>query len=87
MPAYWRLREPMVTETQDPSDYPIPFGKHAGTLLRDLPTRYVRWLMAQPWMRDPLRSALHREWLVRPVRAAEIQMLEDWWTREWSGRE
>jgi hypothetical protein len=65
----------------------MPFGKYRGMPLMDLPARYVRWLMAQPWMRDPLRSALQQEWLVRPVRAAEIQMLEDWWTREWTGRE
>ena len=65
----------------------MPFGKHAGTLLRDLPTRYVKWLKAQPWVRDPLRSALHRESAMRPLREVEIEMLEQWWRQEWSSRE
>jgi hypothetical protein len=77
----WRLRKLMITGTRGPSEHRMPFGKYAGTLLIHLPTRYVKWLMAQPWVREPLRSALRREWLVRPLRQMEVQMLEDWWRR------
>jgi hypothetical protein len=65
----------------------MPFGKYRGISLIDLPTRYVRWLGAQPWVRDPLRAALNRESVIRPLREGEIQMLEDWWTKKWSGGE
>jgi uncharacterized protein (DUF3820 family) len=38
----------------------MPFGKHKGTPLSSLPSSYVRWLLAQPWVGEwgELREAL-----------------------------
>ena len=33
--------------SSDPLDRPFPFGKHAGTLVRDLPHGYVTWFINQ----------------------------------------
>lgn len=33
-------------------DEPMPFGKHEGTKLQDLPANYVEWLLEQEWFQD-----------------------------------
>jgi hypothetical protein len=43
----------------------MPFGKHKGCDLEDLPDAYVDWLHALSDLRDPLRSAIEREWQIR----------------------
>ena len=39
----------------------MPFGKHKGTPLEDLPRDYLDWLNALEDLRPPLRSAVDRE--------------------------
>lgn len=36
----------------------MPFGKHRGEHLSTLPGEYVNWLLAQDFVKDPLRGAL-----------------------------
>ena len=36
----------------------MPFGKHKGTPLIDLPDAYVDWLLQQDWVNDNLRSSI-----------------------------
>jgi putative quorum-sensing-regulated virulence factor len=43
----------------------MPFGKHRGWPLADLPDDYVRWLRTLPDLREPLRSHIDEEWRVR----------------------
>ena len=31
---------------------PMPFGKHKGTPMRDVPVDYLIWLMDQPWIKS-----------------------------------
>jgi uncharacterized protein (DUF3820 family) len=39
----------------------MPFGKHKGTPLRELPDDYLLWLSLLPELRDPLLTAVHLE--------------------------
>jgi hypothetical protein len=40
----------------------IPFGRHKGWLLAELPDGYLEWLRSLSDLREPLRSACDREW-------------------------
>lgn len=33
-------------------DVPMPFGKHKGELVADIPDGYLRWLIDQEWVQD-----------------------------------
>jgi hypothetical protein len=35
--------------------YTMPFGKHEGILISQVPTPYLRWLLAQAWVEDHTR--------------------------------
>ena len=50
--------------------YLMPFGKHKGSLLRDLPDDYLAWLSGRD-LRNPLRQLVEEEVRLRatPVRA------------------
>jgi hypothetical protein len=37
----------------------MPFGKHKGSPLRDLPDKYVMWLLEQDYVQGQLRAALN----------------------------
>lgn len=50
----------------------MPFGKHRGQDLRDLPEDYLAWLETRD-LYEPLRSAV--------VREAETRRDIDWWAR------
>lgn len=39
----------------------MPFGKHKGQPLAEVPTTYLRWLAGLDDLREPLRSAVHAE--------------------------
>lgn len=65
----------------------MPFGKHAGQRISDLPTHYLEWLLAQHWLREPLKSTLGREYSERcaadeqqphhePLRVADRAVVE-----------
>jgi Putative quorum-sensing-regulated virulence factor len=43
----------------------MPFGKHRGWPLEDLPDAYVRWLYTLGNLREPLRSHIEAEWRIR----------------------
>jgi heterodisulfide reductase subunit A-like polyferredoxin len=43
----------------------MPFGRYHGIPLADLPDEYVDWLMSLDNLREPLRSAIAREWRAR----------------------
>jgi hypothetical protein len=43
----------------------MPFGKHKGAALEDLPDAYVQWLHGLPDLREPLRSHVDAEWRIR----------------------
>jgi hypothetical protein len=38
----------------------MPFGKHKGTPLNEVPRRYLLWLKRQEWLNEPLRSEVYR---------------------------
>jgi hypothetical protein len=42
----------------------MPFGKHRGVDVRDLPDGYLNWLLTID-LREPLLSAVTREWAFR----------------------
>ena len=33
-------------------DSPMPFGKHEGVKMRDVPASYLDWLRGQPWIKS-----------------------------------
>lgn len=39
----------------------MPFGKHKGRDLSDVPDDYLDWLFFDIELREPLKSAVHRE--------------------------
>jgi len=43
----------------------MPFGKHQGTEVSELPTEYLLWLLGNLTLHDPLLSALEEEALER----------------------
>jgi hypothetical protein len=43
----------------------MPFGCYRGVGLADLPDDYVNWLHGLDNLREPLRSAIEREWRAR----------------------
>ena len=47
------------------SDAQMPFGKYKGWLLSEIPEAYLTWLNSLDDLRDPLRTAVDRELLVR----------------------
>jgi hypothetical protein len=40
----------------------MPFGKHKGRNVTDLPDSYIDWLKGLEDLREPLRSEVAREW-------------------------
>jgi hypothetical protein len=40
----------------------MPFGRHKGWLLTELPDSYLAWLQSLSDLREPLHSACAREW-------------------------
>ena len=50
----------------------IPFGKYRGSKLTELPGHYIRWLLRQEWLEEPLAGALRDEFERRQRRAEEI---------------
>jgi hypothetical protein len=48
------------------SDFRMPFGKHKGTPVRDLPGDYLKWLSTIE-LRDPLASEVKKALSWRPV--------------------
>ncbi|MBI4873390.1 MAG: DUF3820 family protein, partial [Acidobacteria bacterium] len=46
----------------------MPFGKHRGDDLRDVPTAYFDWLLANIPLREPLLSAVEDELRARAPR-------------------
>jgi hypothetical protein len=43
----------------------MPFGKFRGNDLADLPDKYLDWLLFEIELREPLRSAVQREYSTR----------------------
>lgn len=43
----------------------MPFGKFKGYDLKEIPDDYLQWLMFEIDLREPLRSAVHREYYAR----------------------
>ncbi len=52
-------------------EYLIPFGKHEGKKLRDVPVMYLDWMMGLKDLREPFRSQL-TEYMSDPMIASEI---------------
>jgi|SRR5215467_10794561 len=40
----------------------MPFGRHRGERLGDLPFEYLEWLASVDFVREPLRSQIHAEY-------------------------
>ena len=49
----------------------MPFGKHRGVLIQELPDDYLEWLRSLDDLRKPLRQAVEREWNCRQAREEE----------------
>ena len=43
----------------------MPFGRYCGLPLDELPDAYLEWVRGLADLREPLRSAVEREWHVR----------------------
>jgi hypothetical protein len=39
----------------------MPFGKHKGAPIASPDDNYLLWLLCQPWLRDPVLSAINAE--------------------------
>ncbi len=46
----------------------MPFGRYRGWELEELPDSYLEWLMFEIVLREPLRSAVRREFAARSRR-------------------
>jgi hypothetical protein len=66
----------------------MPFGKHKGTPLRQLPADYVQWMLLQKWVSADLRSALRDhpglEHLYRETVAADRRRPKKRYTKPFS---
>ena len=64
-----------------PSFYPtIPFGKHKGAMIDDLPTSYLMWMkqnLTDPFLRLCAERALKGENCPEPEEAVELTITED----------
>ena len=43
---------------QPPKNYMMPFGKHKGKFLKDIPKNYLLWLEARDICNEPLKTKL-----------------------------
>lgn len=57
-----QLFEDLATFKVDLASYVMPFGKHKGTLVRDLPKSYLRWAKENMDVHGELRAALELVW-------------------------
>jgi|HubBroStandDraft_4_1064222.scaffolds.fasta_scaffold276115_3 uncharacterized protein (DUF3820 family) len=59
----------------------MPFGKHAGVELADVPNQYLRWIRSQPWLRGTLTKeideVLHGETVISSEESFE-ESLKKW---------
>jgi uncharacterized protein (DUF3820 family) len=39
----------------------LPFGKHKGEDLRDVPLDYLKWIESQDWLKDEMREEVQFE--------------------------
>jgi Putative quorum-sensing-regulated virulence factor len=53
----------------------MPFGRYRGCLVTDLPDSYLEWLYRLDDLREPLHSAVDREWRAR-FEPADVQASE-----------
>ena len=51
------------------SEFKMPFGKHRGTSIKDIPADYLQWLHKTVELREPLRGAVKAalSWKAVPV--------------------
>jgi putative quorum-sensing-regulated virulence factor len=54
----------------------MPFGKYRGWSMETLPFDYLRWLVALPDLREPLRSEAAAEWRRRNHPAQPVYELD-----------
>ena len=66
---------PSSSTTATPSPR-MPFGKHKGSLLTDLPSEYLLWVGCLPDLRQPLLGAILRE-MGRRIVALDQQVTHD----------
>jgi hypothetical protein len=56
----------------------MPFGKHRGSEIADLPDDYLEWLLGLgDGLREPLRSAVTAEWRSRQRPTAVVKALPE----------
>ena len=48
----------------------MPFGKHKGQLLSEIPADYLEWLLSLDHIRNPLRGVVEQELELRAEEAA-----------------
>jgi len=70
------------TETATPC---MPFGKHRGLPITEIPHSYLQWLAGLHNLYEPLHSAVQDE-LGRRIRANEIQDAVERWVRRKESR-
>ncbi len=65
----------------DPSDFVMPFGKHKGKTLDDVPLSYLEWLRDLDDLQEPLLSAV-LEYCEQDWFQGELEREEDGWERD-----
>jgi uncharacterized protein (DUF3820 family) len=55
----------------------MPFGKHRGERLSDIPVGYLDWLIGEDWMDEPGKRALKADILAHLKTRADWAQLDD----------
>lgn len=55
-------------------DSPMPSGAHAGTPMKDVPAKYLDWLLGQKWFQGSSQWAPVREYIETHIDAIQAEI-------------
>ncbi len=61
--------------TIDGDKYALPFGKHKGKVLNEVPAAYLIWCCEQPWFIDGFEDL--KEWIEENFEEIEVRMKDE----------